>query len=53
MHVLFRTLTLFKMCFVATQLARQLQQERLQVVCSNKEAWERLAQRQSRNTKHG
>jgi len=39
----------FVWCFVATQLARQLQQERLQVVYSNKEAWKRLAQRHSRN----
>jgi len=30
--------------FVATQLARQLQQKRLQVVCSNQEAQKRLAQ---------
>ena len=35
--------------FVATQLARQLHQERLQVGCSNKEAWKRLARRHSRN----
>jgi len=36
-------------CFVATQQARQLQQVWLHVVCSNKEAQKRLAQRQSRN----
>jgi len=33
----------------ATQLALQLQQERAQVVCSNKEARKRLARRHSRN----
>jgi len=36
-------------CYVATQLSRQLHQERTQVVCSNKEAWKRLALRHSRN----
>jgi len=36
-------------CFVTTQLARQLHQERTQVVCSNKEALKRLARRHSRN----
>ena len=40
---------LFLFCFVATQLARQLQLERLQVMCSNKEAQKRLARKQSRN----
>jgi len=39
----------FGCCFVATQLARQLHQERLQVGCSNKEARKRLARRHSRN----
>ena len=39
----------FFWCFVATQLARQLHQGRLQVVCSNKEARKRLAGRHSRN----
>ena len=34
--------------FAATQLARQLQQERTQVVCSSKEAWKRPARRHSR-----
>jgi len=33
----------------ATQLARQVQQERTQVVCSNKVGWSRLAQRHFRN----
>jgi c-di-AMP phosphodiesterase-like protein len=32
------------LCFAATQLARQLHQERTQVVCSNKEAWKRLSE---------
>jgi len=36
-------------CFAATQLARQVQQERTQVVCSNEVARKRLAQRHSRN----
>jgi len=42
------------MCFVATQLARVLHQERLQVVCSNRQARKRLAQRHSgsRNSCH-
>ena len=35
----------FKKSFAATQLARQLQQERTQVVYSNKEARKRLARR--------
>ena len=35
--------------FAAAQLARQLHQEHTQVVCSNKEAWRRLARRHSRN----
>jgi len=39
----------FFCCFAATQLARQVQQERTQVVCSNKEARKRLARRHSRN----
>jgi len=43
---------IFFLCFVATQLARQLQQERLQVVCSNKEARKHLARRHSRNSCH-
>jgi len=38
--------------FAATQLARQLHQERTQVVYSNKEAWKRLARRHSRNSCH-
>jgi len=40
------------LCFAATQLACQLQQERTQVVCGNKEARKRLAQRHSRNSCH-
>jgi len=32
----------FFWCYAATQLAHQLQQERTQVVCSNKEARKRL-----------
>ena len=36
-------------CYAATQLALELQQERTQVVCSNKEARKRLARRHSRN----
>jgi hypothetical protein len=32
--------------------ALQVQQERTQVVCSNKEAWTRLAQRHSRKIRH-
>jgi len=36
-------------CYAATQLALQLQQERAQVVCSNKDPRKRLAQRHSRN----
>jgi len=28
-------------CYAATQLALQVQQERTQVVCSNREAWKR------------
>ena len=39
----------FFYCFAATQLARQLHQERTQVVCSNREARKRPARRQSRN----
>ena len=35
--------------FATTQLARHLHQERTKVVCSNKEAWKRLARRHSRN----
>jgi len=35
--------------FAATQLARPLHQERLQVVCSHKEAQKRLARRHSRS----
>jgi len=38
-------------CFVATQPTRQLHQERLQVVCSNKEARKRLAQRHYPSTR--
>jgi len=30
-------------CYATTQLALQVQQERTQVVCSNEEAWKRLA----------
>ena len=38
-------------CYATTQLAaaRQVQQERTQVVCSNKIAWKRLVRRRSRN----
>jgi len=43
---------LFLVCFAATQLARQLHQERTQVMCSNKVAQKRLAQRHSRNSCH-
>ena len=39
-------------CFATTQLARQLQQERTQVVCSNKEARKRLVRRHSCNSCH-
>jgi len=39
-------------CFAATQLARQLQQERTQVVCSNMVARKGLARRHSRNSCH-
>ena len=39
----------FLFCFVATQLAKYTEQELLQVVYSNKEAWKRLARRHSRN----
>jgi len=39
----------FLVLFCRTQLARQLQQERAQVVCSNKVARKRLARRHSRN----
>jgi len=38
--------------YAATQLARQVQQERTQVVCSNKAARKRLARRHSRNSCH-
>jgi len=34
-------------CYAATQLALQLQQERIQVVCSNKVAWKRLTESNS------
>jgi len=40
---------LFFGCFAATQLARLVQQEGMQVVCSNNVAWKRLAERHSRN----
>jgi len=39
----------FFVCFAATQLARQVHQERTQVLCSNKVARKRLARRHSRN----
>ena len=39
----------FVFCFSATQLARQVHQERTQVVCSNKVAQKRLTPRHSRN----
>jgi len=39
----------FLLGYAATQLARQVQQERTQVVCSNKVAQKRLARRHSRN----
>jgi len=34
----------FCCCYAVTQLARQVQQERTQVVCSIKEAWKRLTE---------
>jgi len=40
---------LFCCCYVSTQLALQLHQERTQVVCSNKVAQKRPARRHSRN----
>ena len=42
----------FFWCFAATHLARQLNQERTQVVCSNKVARKHLARRHSRNSCH-
>jgi len=39
----------FYFCYATTQLARKLQQERAQVVCSNREARKRLARGHSRN----
>ena len=39
----------FRLCFVATMLARPLHQERLQIMRSNQEAQKRLAPRHSRN----
>jgi len=45
----FEQFLLFFGCYVATQLACQLHQERTQVVCSNKEARKRLARRHSSN----
>ena len=39
----------FFCCYAATQLALQVQQERSQVVCSNREARKRLARGHSRN----
>ena len=38
---------IFFLCFAATQVTRQLHQERTQVVCSNKVARKRLARRHS------
>ena len=43
---------IFFLCFAATQLARQVQQERTQVVCSNEVVQKRLARRHSRNSCH-
>jgi len=43
------SLDFFWFCFVATQLERQLQQERTQVVCTNREARKRAARRHSCN----
>ena len=42
----------FFWCFAATHLAHKLHQERAQVVCSNKVARTRLAQRHPRNACH-
>jgi len=39
-----QSLLFFSSCFAVTQLAHQLQQERTQVVCTNKEAWKRLTE---------
>ena len=48
-----RTLTggvqFYSCCLAATQLARQLHQERTQVVCSNRESRKRPARRHSRD----
>jgi len=46
----FVRMTHFIGCYVATQLALQLQQERAKVVCSKKEARKRLARSHSRWT---
>jgi len=43
---------LFLWCFADTQLAHRLQQERTQVVCSNREARKHPARRHSRNSCH-
>jgi len=48
-HVCSERSFFFPCCFAATQLARQVHQERTQVVCSHKEARKRLARRLSRN----
>ena len=42
--ILVRSLSFFLFCFAATRLALQVQQERLQVECSNKEARKRLTE---------
>jgi len=42
----------FCVCFAATLLAHQLHQKRIQVVCSNKAARKRLAQRHLRKSCH-
>jgi len=42
----------FVFSVATTQLARQVQQERTQVVCSNTIAWKRLARRHT-NKRHG
>jgi len=45
----YRSQRIFFECFAAAQLARQLQQERTQVVCSNREAQKCPARGHSRN----
>jgi len=48
-YTYYDTYTFFFQCFATTQLVRQVQQERTQVVCGNKEARKRLARSHSRN----